>query len=63
MFDLTGMTAPSVPCSYGAVCQRFYTKLPTISLYTTATGAIIAAGCVAMSVTSHLIAGNDSDKG
>ncbi|BDA47322.1 hypothetical protein COCOBI_10-1680 [Coccomyxa sp. Obi] len=60
IISLGGLSASFI---YGAVCQRFYTKLPTISLYTTAIGAIIAAGCVALSVTSHLIAGNNSEEG
>ncbi|CAL8472225.1 g11767 [Coccomyxa elongata] len=60
IISLGGLSASFI---YGAVCQRYYTQLPTISLYTTAIGALIAAGCLAMSVTSHLIAGNDSDKG
>ncbi|BDA47321.1 hypothetical protein COCOBI_10-1670 [Coccomyxa sp. Obi] len=63
MSTIVGLGGLSASFIYGAVCQRFYTKLPTVSLYTTAIGAIIAAGCVAMSVTSHLIAGNNSDKG
>ncbi|EIE27065.1 MFS general substrate transporter [Coccomyxa subellipsoidea C-169] len=48
---------------YGAICQRYYTKLPTISLYTTAIGACIAAACVAISILSRVIAGDVSNRG
>ncbi|BDA47318.1 hypothetical protein COCOBI_10-1640 [Coccomyxa sp. Obi] len=57
---LGGLTASFI---YGGICQRYYTRLPTISLYTTAIGAIIAAVCVAILITSRLIAGDDSNKG
>ncbi len=57
------ISALTVLCSYGAICQRYYTRLPTISLYTTAIGSVIAAGCVAISIVSRLIAGDVSNRG
>ncbi|BDA47320.1 hypothetical protein COCOBI_10-1660 [Coccomyxa sp. Obi] len=60
---IVGLCGLAAAFIYGAICQRFFTRLPTISLYTTAFGAMFAAAAVAVSVASRLIAGDVSTKG